>query len=929
MPQDAIDYSKLSERELEAIIAKEEQKNSIDYSNLSNEELETLASSEEKIDSLNTTDDWSEYLWNQARIGAADSLSIGSAALDTFLLDPLQNLYNNPTVIFDPDSYGKKNIPFTDESNLGRSFVNRFEGYTDLMSEYTGADPTLQAESDALRYAGTGVRILSDPLGYTGLGMAGRAAGLAKTIQPVAETASLSSKAISGGSRAGSLGLVGVGSEVGGDVGASIDKTFSDGNTGTGRAIGTLIGGFGLPLTSTLTTRAVTKPVVQIYQKYKAVRENPQMVEQSYATGAAKRLLELVAKEEGVDNINDIVIEFNRLGKFLNGEELPLMVAMSDNPIIQSQVVKLAKTNEAFRNSINKELQRLTTQLDNKANVIFGTRYTIVSGLEDAPLAISKKVEDLRAQRIKMDDEIEALGDTLVPTMTEQQTGNVIKSLILKREKLAKAEMSPHYDAILKQAKVANAKMSSDGVSNIYQFIQQNKFSDIFGKGTALDNKLTAFTKPRIKLIDGKKVTRFPEMSFEQLDSLKRAMNSLKGKPLNATERRKLSDLEDVIDSARDTIPGNFSDNLKAIDKLYYEKVGVPFGSAGMKQVNAKKYAEEVAPVILKNESALDSFLNVAGKEGNEIARNAYLAKVYDKVVKNGDINNKALQSLMKKDASIINKVPGLKSELDDIITNNGNLFLARDNLNVAFKRAENEVTNNFLTTSNLAPNYAQVAQRLSEGDTNFLAKIKKDISSLDKATQQAVNKNIQREFLETVFNRPEGGVKFLANIKNRDIVNKVFSDNKEYLKNVKDLSKISDALNKAGVDKFQSIVKTENLDIMNELIPGLNVQSFTATMRRPIIGPTQKGVILLTRINQARARTAVDKQFIEVLQNQEGVAKLASTARSFDFKIDNPIAIKRLINILSETVPAYFYSATKSPLNQEVEGEIINEIIQ
>lgn len=860
------------------------------------EQQKALIAEEHKMElpELNTTDDWGEYLWNQVRVGVGDSFSLAGAALDTLFIDPIKNvnykgIAQDPSIIFDT-TLGWDLVPFTDESKLGEKFMSRFGEYTDLVSQLTGADPTLQPETKAMEYAGMGVRVASDPLGY--LGAPAKVAALA--------------------TRGAGLTGVGVGSVVGGDVGEATGLE-------NGRMIGSIIGGLGAPTISTVTARTVAKPIRQIYKKYKEVKANPQLAEQAYATGAAKRLLKLMAKEEGVDDIGDIVKEFSRLGKFIDGKELPLMVAMSDNPIVQSQVIRLAKTNEAFRHEVNKELQRLGTQVDNKSNLIFGTRYAEVAGLENSPALISKKVNALSKKRALVDGEIETLSETIIPTMTEQQRGKVIISLIEKREKIARAEMSPHYDVVLNEAKAANARMPAESVNSIYQFVKQNRLSDVFGKGTALDNKISAFTKPR-KVTDkqGRTVTKSPTMSFEQVDSLKRAINTLKRRPLNATEQRHLGNLEDVIDAARESIPGNFNVRLKAVDKLYYERVGIPFGTAGMKQVNAKKYAEEVAPVILKNESALDSFLNVSGKEGNVIARNAYLSKVYDKVVKEGAINSKSLRALMKKDSSIINKVPGLKGELEDILVDNGKLFVAKDELNTAFKMAETEVANNFLITSNLSPNYAQVAQRLAQGDTAFLSKIRKDMSKLDSSAQVAINNNIKREFLTYVFDRPEGAIKYLTNPKNKSIVSKVFENNKTYISDVKDLSKISDALKTADVGRLSSIVTKADLDVINTLVPGLDFNYASSTFRDRIASPVMKATRILSRIQQEATRQKVDSMIIELLLDPKGVHKLSQIGKTFNFKLDNPLALKSLKKTLGETLPSFIYSNSKDPLVKE-----------
>ena len=64
-------------------------------------------------------------------------------------------------------------------------------------------------------------------------------------------------------------------------------------------------------------------------------------------------------------------------------------------------------------------------------------------------------------------------------------------------------------------------------------------------------------------------------------------------KPLSPTEARLVQDLEDVLTNARNQIPGNFSDRLKEADRMYYEKIGIPFSAQGIRDIDAKQIFEK------------------------------------------------------------------------------------------------------------------------------------------------------------------------------------------------------------------------------------------------------------------------------------------------------------------------------------------------
>ena len=894
----------LSDMSLEQLKALKQKKSlgNVPLSQMSLDELKRLKNKrtkEEEIKSLHTTDDWSEYLWNSARLGLGDSISWASGLVDTTLVQPIKNIAQDPSVLIDPESYGWKNVPFTDESNMGSNLMESMLGTQNAIAGVTGADPSLTTEDDVLRYAGRGVRTMTDLPGYIGA-----PAKAASMIQ-----------------RAGALGVIGSSAEVGGDVGAELEKDWTGEDTGTGRLIGGLTFGLSPTVATTVASRTVVAPVKQIWEKYKFVKANPGLAETQYATGAAKRLLNLIAKEQGVDDIDDIVKEFNRLGKYVDGKEIPLLVAMSDNPVVTSQVHRLAKTDESFRNEVNMELRRLAGQIDQKSSSIFGGRDVDITNIANVPDTLHKKINYLVNEKYLVDNKIEDLGMKFIPEMSAKKQGEAIRDLVARREKIVKAKLSPFYTELKKEAKDAGAEIDQAGVNAIYTHVKANKLSDIFGVGTKLDNKINKYTSPQKSV---NKATGMPEMiqptmSFEHLDSLKRAVNELKRKPLSDTEMRKLYDLDDVIRESRLSIKGGYSQRLDALDKQYYQEMGVPFNTASVKEIGAKKYADEVAPVILKNESALESFLDVAGSEGHVVARNAYLSKVYSKVVKDGEINTGALKAMLKKDKDLINRVPGLKNELEDALVDQGSLLLKRAEINEGMKIAEDEIAKNFLMTSNLEPDYFNVVNRALR-DHTYMDKVFKDLSDIDSITRMAVTRRIQREFVEVAMEAPKGAYKFITDPRNSVVVRKMFKDNPEYVSQVKDLAKLGDAINKADVERLSSLVLNERMDWLAAIIPGLDANYTFSQLRDRISNNTMKAFRIMTRINQAKTKAKVDEQIKDILLNPEGLAKLSKASKTFNFKIDNPFKWKKIMNIISETLPSYIYAASKPALIRQEE---------
>jgi hypothetical protein len=437
---------------------------------------------------------------------------------------------------------------------------------------------------------------------------------------------------------------------------------------------------------------------------------------------------------------------------------------------------------------------------------------------------------------------------------------------------------------------------------------------DIFGRGTALDKEITANFAPKNK--------EFFPVNFDTVDSLKRRINELQSKPMSADAARRLNDLEDVVNNSRQSIPGDFNQRLIDTDKLYYEKVGVPFSAQGIKEIDAKKYAEQVAPVIIKNGSALKQFIGAVGEDGQTIARNAVYADVYNKVIKNDTLDAKALQRYIQQKDDVLQQLPDVKSELKKAVVDDSILKLARANINDAVVAAEKRIADNFVLSvkdSNgvAVPNYTEVSNRLFS-DPNFYAKISKDLKDLDATTSKAVRNSIRAEVVNKAREFPDGGIDFLTNPKNAKVINSLFGSG--YRDAVKDLVRLSDAVNKADIDRLGAVVTRSELDVLAQRVPGLDIPFVTSTIRDRISSVPQKAVRLLTRINTANLKADTDAAITELLLDPNGLKQLQNAAKTFDFKIENPASLKRLQDSISSTVPRYVYGGTKAAIMEQQE---------
>jgi hypothetical protein len=823
-----------------------------------------------------------EYLANQAKLGLVSFPVFAQAAIDTFVTQPFSNLYASARGQAVPSPGG-----------IGERFGRRYRELMGVAAPVVGGEADLQAPAGSgviTRIAGEAIRTAADPASYTGVGLLSKAG-------------TVTQKAMSVGSRGTTAAVIGGAAEAGGEVGAATEKAITGEDTGTGRLIGSL--GLAVPAAATGAIqreafKAGANVFKQLKDKYSMVKENPAAATEAYAQGAAKRLLEEAAKEMGSRNLTTVIDDFQRIADTVGRDNFPLLVSLADNPVIRSQVTRLARTNPTFRQQVNDELSSLATTIDQRAYNIFGPRYAVpnVEGLS---------LGSLPNRIAAVDSKIEELASAYIPIAGKTDVGLAVQNLVKARESLAKAERSKAYDTLLANAKKAGVKLPDDGVRDIYNFVVRNNVRDIFGKGTPLDRQIMNVLAPQNGVF-------FP-ISFDQVDSLKRAINKYQRTVKDPAQQLRLQQLEEVVLEARERIPGKWSQQLIDLDRLYYEKVGIPFTGQGIKDIDAKKYADQVAPVIVRNRDALDDFINVAGQEGVEIARRAVLNEVYEKAFRDGVLNRGNLSQYMKTKGEVIDRIPGLRQQLSATMFDDSALKIQRKALNDAAAAFDKRVADNYLLQNpTLGPDYRSIVNGMLGNNTN-VTKFFNNLKDLSPEAAKAIRNAARAEFVDIARNSPKGAFKFITDPKNKTVVDKLFGSG--YRNALLDIGKLSDAVSKADVSALSSVVLREEMDVLSRVAPGLDVPYVASQLRDRISSAAQKAIRILSRVQVASAREATDRAIIDLLMDPDGVKKLANVANELDFTIKRPTDFKKVIGAVGEIMPLAVYTSATATANQ------------
>jgi hypothetical protein len=879
--------------QLEGVVVAKPETNMPDFDSMSDEDLLAYATQlEQGQDQENRYTDLSEYYGDRIQSGITATPSMAGAAYRTLIKDPFTK--------GGADSFGELYERF------GENYMNYQHGYQELFNmdvDNTGKKPP----DDVHRYLGSGVEAFSDPYGL-----------LVKTGGKITNILA----------RAFGLNIVGMSAEGGGDIGGSMEESITgEPETGTWRAAGSLVSTIPAATIQKPVTTSVFKGGVSLYRKVKEIKSDPNSAQQAYTTTYVKGVLKKIVEEN--PDIESILGDLNKIGIKWDGTEFPLIAAAADSPTAHSQLIKLAKTNATYRHAFMEELNKMKDLVENNADRIFGNRYAEIPWSD----AAIKKGMQARQQRLikarsNIDDRIQRLQDRLDPSMSDFDRGKAIQKLIAKRESLARAEVKPLYDDLMWRAKEAGVKIPSDAVESFWKYIKDNDVRDLFGKGSEADIKIIKLLKPKkVKNeITGQIDDIYPELTFDQVDSLKRLINKLKRQPLDKSEMRKVMQLDDALGHTRSDgtrgglrslLPEEFDIELKSIDKLYYEKVGLPFDQEAIAQIGKKRYSSEVANIILRNREALDQYLNVAGKEGPQLARDAMIAKIYSKVVVNGVVDRKKLALALKKNEAVIDGIPGMKDELGKLKSDTDYLFMRMGTLDDALKIEAKKVADHFLSTSGFAPDYNTLVKGLM-GNGKNLKKFMGDLDMLDASTRNAVLASTRREFIEIMKTQPGGAFTYMMNPKNASAINKIMG--KGYAQDLKDFAKVIDAMNGIDINKLGATIEQAELDWLAQKFPGISSKYASSQYRDRISNPVMKMTRLISKMLDFRNKKAMDQSVFELLTDRDGMKKVNGLISKMNFKIDNPAKIKELVGTIKEVLPVYMYTGMKTSVSHEAE---------
>ena len=477
--------------------------------------------------------------------------------------------------------------------------------------------------------------------------------------------------------------------------------------------------------------------------------------------------------------------------------------------------------------------------------------------------------------------------------------------------------------------------MPSEATADLYNFVEANKLQDVFGVETLAGKKIMGILRPTNSLaanvdpnvaaleraagLQAPTVQSFKAMTFDDVDSLKREINRLQRTVRDDVQLRKLGNLEEQLNVLRDQNIPEWSDRLKAIDKQFYEKVGIPINDAvGLQKLNSQDYAERIGTQLATEPTVLDQFLRVSGAEGNTFAERAIMSKLYNKALgSDGLIDPIKLDSLMTRNSQnggfsdMLERVPALKSKLSDVSSRSLTLMSEKQALDDAAKATRVELGTGFLNDYEQGGVERIVSKMTGTTGKGYQAKFKADLGKLPAEERTnatlAVRSGLVNQMLDS-----SDPLAYLA--KNKEAFTSVFG--KTHTDNLLALADVQKLASKIDINRLpirESAVKESS--VLERYTGGVAPKQISGILVNQIASVFNKGYRIVSMIGQSKIDEATRKAHYQLFMDNDGVDKIIKATSKLKTKDGKDVDIGAMLDpkVAREVVNSVILNAGRS----------------
>ena len=718
----------------------------------------------------------------------------------------------------------------------------------------TGALPQTFGE----RVVATGIEAVTDPASYLFPPLAA-----VRRMGPFAQAAARPTEQF----------VIGAGAETGGTAGEAVGGT-------PGRVVGSLFGGMGAGYVAG--TGLKTGPLVgkgydkakEVVDKLRGVQPENELLRDVdsrinnifIAAGAADpnfltTLQNAVKAQEGVS--------LKAPGS--PRVQMPISALMADNPVIISFIENLSSRDPVFKAKYGEQFARAKTDLRANQIRLFGDPSKVeLSSLKPEELAVITGATEKSVQRQVRSLDQQIADAYNAPVLDPNAFGARIEKLVADKEKKAIAEVKPLYTEAFNIAAAKGVTLPASSVDDIYNFVAGTQASDIFKTFPNIYNKVRSRFRPAetepsaILTAEGVPATpagvKFAEATVEDLDSLKREINKQLRKANDPADIRLLSELKTRVSGHINNLDPDFVAAYRNADQTYLEKVGLPFSSETLKNVDRKKFVEQIAPAIIGNKSNVDEFIRATGEDGVRVARDAFYDSFTRAALKNDVVDPKAANKWLSKNRSAMALIPGLEEELRGTVTDVQRLLGKKAALESDFRRVAGEQ----LIRDRGFSNPAELVSRMYS-DRSFTNKL---------LNQYGANKDILnavRSYMLDDIVQAADPVAMLNDRNRAAVFNRVFGPT--YAQKVSDFAVAAERLSK---DPTQVSFRGETVPRTPiEELTGVPPEQIISRIYNPVSGPVYAVTSLFSKYWANAASKATEEKLKALLLNPADAVKV------------------------------------------------------
>lgn len=577
---------------------------------------------------------------------------------------------------------------------------------------------------------------------------------------------------------------------------------------------------------------------------------------------------------------------------------MPLSSLLADNPVVNQLIQSIASRDPVFRAQYYNQFEGAKNALARNQALMFGSPSDIIARVADKVAKGEKFIPGtdltkVQAKRVRSIDE--QIADAYNKQDLEPNVfGAQIEKLLATKEDAARKSTTPLYKEAFNLASEKNVRLPANAVDDIYTFVTGERNSAIFDKFPTLYSLIENRFKPKkveasaLLSAEGTPLTpateAFSDVGPDVLDSLKRRINADLRTTNNTDQIRFLTMLKDKVSGHIDQLDPDFVKAYRNADNAYLERVGLPFNSETLKNVDRKKFVEQIAPAIIGNKSNVDDFIRATGEDGIKVARDAFYDSFTKAAVKNDVLDPKAANKWLSKNGNKMTQIPGLEDELRASVNDVQTLLNKRAALDADFKR----VAGNQLISKE-GFNTPQELVNKMYSDINFTNKFMSNSGyGQNKDAVNAVRSFMLDDIVQS------GDPVALLNDRNKSaIFNRVFGPT--YAQKISDFATVSDRLQKdltAVSFRVETVPKTPVEEAL-----GIPPEQIISRFFNPVSGARYAVTSLFSKYWANQAAKATEEKLKNLLLNPSDAVKLFSAVKSQSKALD-PDKAKEIMNI-------------------------------